>query len=88
MKLYYPNEFLKEELLQNSVFHTHLSFFIRNYKGVSSRELAKFIFSKLKEKQNSLVIVETIKGLDPDTIIYCFFSVYWAFQNEIGRAHV
>lgn len=82
LKLYYPNEFLKEELLQNSVFHTHLSFFIRNYKGVSSRELAKFIFSKLKEKQNSLVIVETIKGLDPDTIIYCFFSVYWAFQNE------
>ncbi|EMK09235.1 MULTISPECIES: TPR end-of-group domain-containing protein [Leptospira] len=82
LKLYYPNEFLKEELLQNSVFHTHLSFFIREYDEVSSRELAKFIFSKLQEKQNSLVIVETVKDLDPDAIIYCFLTVYWAFQNE------
>lgn len=82
LKLYYPNEFLKEELLQNSVFHTHLSFFIREYDEISSRELAKFIFSKLQEKQNSSVIVETVKDLDPDAIIYCFLTVYWAFQNE------
>lgn len=82
LKLYYQNEFLREELFQNQVFHDHLAFFIKEYDEISSRELAKFIFSKLKEKQYSLVIVETVKDLDPDAIIYCFLTVYWAFQNE------
>ncbi|OCC29893.1 Uncharacterized protein GNX_1604 [Leptospira interrogans serovar Canicola] len=74
LKLYYPNEFLKEELLQNSVFHTHLSFFIRNYKGVSSRELAKFIFSKLKEKTKFISNCRNHKRLGPgyDHILFFF----------------
>ncbi|EMY75989.1 anaphase-promoting complex subunit 5 domain protein [Leptospira weilii serovar Ranarum str. ICFT] len=82
LKLYYQNPVLKEELFQNPIFQKHLAFFIKEYKDVSPKELAKSVFSKLKEIQNSSAIVEAVKGLDPGTIVHCFLSVYWAFQNE------
>ncbi|WP_061249314.1 TPR end-of-group domain-containing protein [Leptospira alstonii] len=82
LKLFYQNPVLKEELFQNPIFQKHLAFFIKEYEDVSPKELAKSVFSKFREIRNSSVIVEAVKDLDRDTIVYCFLSVYWAFQNE------
>ncbi|AOP33461.1 anaphase-promoting complex subunit 5 domain protein [Leptospira tipperaryensis] len=82
LKLFYQDPFLKEKLYDHPLFLDHLSYFIRNYKDVASKELAKNLFILLKEKKNSKPIVKAVKTLENETIIHCFLSVYWAFQNE------
>lgn len=82
LKLFYQDSFLKEKLYDHPVFLKHLAYFIEHYHEVSSKELAKTIFNRLKEKKNSEIIVRTAKRLDNETIVNCFLSIHWAFQNE------
>ncbi|MBM9501059.1 tetratricopeptide repeat protein [Leptospira sp. 201903071] len=82
LKLFYQDSFLKDKLYDHPVFLEHLSYFIRNYDKMSSKELGKILFNHLKEKKNSKAIVNAVKTLDQDTIVNCFLSVHWAFQNE------
>ncbi|EKO35843.1 hypothetical protein LEP1GSC163_1144 [Leptospira santarosai str. CBC379] len=82
LKLYFQNSLLKDKLFENAVFQKHLGFFIKKYGDVSARELSKTVFSKLRELQNSSVIVRTVRELEPDAILNFFFSIYWAFQKE------
>ncbi|TGM57114.1 tetratricopeptide repeat protein [Leptospira adleri] len=82
LKLFYQDSFLKEKLYDHPVFLNHLSYFIENYREISPKELAKIVFNRLREKKNSETIVKTAKTLDNETIINCFLSIHWAFQNE------
>ncbi|MBM9579802.1 anaphase-promoting complex subunit 5 domain protein [Leptospira sp. 201903070] len=82
LKLFYQDPFLKEKLVDHPLFLEHLSYFIRNYGDIDSKELAKSLFHLLKEKKNSKPIVKAVRTLDNETIINSFLSIHWAFQNE------
>lgn len=81
-KMFFQDPTLKEKLFTNKTFQDHLGFFIRKYRDIVSKELAKTLFAKFKELQNSSAILKTVKELEHDTILHCFFSIHWAFQKE------
>ncbi|PJZ43333.1 anaphase-promoting complex subunit 5 domain protein [Leptospira kmetyi] len=81
-KLFFQDPVLKEKLFGNRTFQDHLGYFIKNYGDIVSKDLAKTLFTKFKELQNSSTILKTIKELEHETIFHCFFSIHWAFQKE------
>ncbi|MDV6234652.1 anaphase-promoting complex subunit 5 domain protein [Leptospira ellisii] len=82
LKLFFQDSALKEKLFANPVFQKFLPYFILNYREVPPKDLAKVLFSRFRESENSDVIVRTAEMLDPETILNCFLSIHWAFQKE------
>ncbi|PJZ57930.1 TPR end-of-group domain-containing protein [Leptospira barantonii] len=81
-KLFFQDPAFKEKLFGNRTFQDHLGYFIKHYRDISSKDLAKTLFAKFKDLQNSSVILKTAKALEPDAVLHCFFSIHWAFQKE------